>query len=177
MEARITTDLALDDESSRIAVHEAGHCLSLWRTGPGVDRVEGRATFPLDGEADGRQMLWCGLAGELAEQHFGVQQPSGCGSDRDRVANGRNRMVQDEQRRTSKPVTNPLQYDVDAKDELRQLFNDQEAALYAVAGRVRLARAAGDDVSGQELARVAADAWVCELPAALTAQLHDLSDQ
>ena len=171
MEVSMTTHLAPDDESSRVAVHEAGHCLSLWRTGPGVDRVEGRATFPLDREVDGRARLWCGLAGRQAEEHLGVQQPSGCGLDDDRVATGRNMMVQDEQARTSKPVKNPLQYDMDANDGLRRLFKDQEAALYAVAERVRLARRSGETVSGQELARVAADAWVGELPEALAAQL------
>jgi hypothetical protein len=172
----MTTDLAPDDESSRIAVHEAGHCLSLWWTGPGVDCVKGRAIFPLEGEAEGRQMLWCGLAGVLAEEHLGVQQPSGCDADHDRVATARNKMVEDEQARTGKRVTNQMQYDMNAKDELRRLFKCQETALHAVAERIRRARRSGEEVSGRELAQIAADHWVGNLPKALTAQLNNVGD-
>lgn len=85
-------------------------------------------------------------------------------------------MAEDEQARTGKRVTNPMQYDMDAKDELRRLFKGQEAALQAVAERIRLARRSGAKVSGRELAQIAADYWVGNVPKALTAQLNDLGD-
>jgi hypothetical protein len=140
------------------AIHEAGHCLELWRSGYAVDRVCGKmqaTTHPREDTIDAEARLRVAYAGEEAELLAGVVDPTGCGMDKgcaeDALAELGLRHAEQE-----------------ARAATRLLLQRQNGALRAVAGRIRrISGRPGDKcVEGDELERIARSEWVGRFPQA-----------